>query len=121
MLDLLPPLGELPGVLESFVREVPTQRALSVFGIVGAVIYLSGFTLLQMGRMRGDSIAYAALNTIAALLVLASLAAHFNAGAFIIQVSFAAIGAVSVIAKLHARRSQRLHAFSAMRSRRDPS
>ena len=104
MMDLLAALGDVPGAIDGFVRHANAQRALSAFGIVGAVIYLSGFTLLQMGRMRGDGITYATMNTIAALLVLSSLTAQFNAGAFIIQVSFATIGAISIAAKLNRRR-----------------
>lgn len=85
---------------------------LTAAGVAGAILYLTTFTAVQAGRLRGDSITYSACNTVAALLVLSSLSVSFNTGAFIIQTSFATIGTIAIVLKLRARRIVRVRALS---------
>ncbi len=55
-------------------------------GFAGVVFYIGYYAALQGGLIRGSSYAYAALNLIAASLVLISLSASFNLSAAIVQV-----------------------------------
>lgn len=77
-----------------------TMRAypelLSVSGVVGSIIYISGFALVQSGRTCGNGSLYSASKIIAAFLVLVSLVGAFNLGAFIIQVGFIIFGLVGL-------------------------
>jgi len=68
-----------------------------ITGIAGAGIYLGAYALLQLGYVRGDSVAYAMMNILAASCVLVSMFSAFNVGSAIIQVSFIALSAISVI------------------------
>ena len=61
-------------------------------GILGAVLYVGGFALVQLERICGNGNAYAVSKIIAACLVLVSLAGAFNLGAFIIQIGFIGFG-----------------------------
>lgn len=49
-----------------------------IAGYGGVVFYLSSYGLLQMGVLRGNSYTYAALNMLAAALVLVSLFRNWN-------------------------------------------
>ncbi len=73
-----------------------TMRAypdlLTASGVVGSIIYISGFALVQRGRTCGNGSLYSASKVIAAILVLISLVGAFNLGAFIIQVGFITFG-----------------------------
>ena len=104
MIELFSSLADRVSTLASTPLNPQVEAALTACGIAGAALYLAGFALLLTGRLSGTGILYPASNTVAALLVLSSLSVSFNAGAFIIQISFAAIGAASVLMKLRARR-----------------
>ena len=104
MEELVMAFAELPRESSMLVRRMELDGILTVCGVAGALLYLTSFAAVQSGRMRGDGVAYALVNTVAALLVLSSLSVSFNAGAFIIQTSFATIGATAIILKLRSRR-----------------
>ena len=56
---------------------------LTFVGVLGAVAYVAAFVLLQTGRIKGDSIAYSALNVLGAVFVLLSLFAEWSTAAFV--------------------------------------
>ena len=56
-----------------------------VAGLVGVVVMLWAFYLLQAGKLRGDSFAYQLMNALGAGAVLLSLVNDFNLSAFVIE------------------------------------
>ncbi|AKI01336.1 hypothetical protein IMCC20628_02639 [Hoeflea sp. IMCC20628] len=87
-----------------------TMRAypdlLSASGVVGSIIYISGFALVQSGRTCGNGPLYSASKVIAAILVLISLVGAFNLGAFIIQVGFITFGLVGLGRQFSSKRDE---------------
>ena len=70
---------------------------LQTCGVIGSIIYVGGFALVQSGRTCGNGPAYSASKIIAALLVLVSLVGAFNLGAFLIQVGFIVFGVLGLV------------------------
>jgi hypothetical protein len=66
-------------------------------GLLGVFTYLGSYALLQLGFVRGSGYAYAAMNILAAFLVLISLAESFNLSSALIQVSWILLSAVGMI------------------------
>ncbi len=54
-------------------------------GIIGVVMILLAYLLLQVGRIKHNSIIYSLLNCLGALLILVSLYFEFNLSAFILE------------------------------------
>lgn len=65
-------------------------------GLVGVAFYLGSYAALQSGLLRGSGYAYAALNLIAASLVLVSLFAEWSLSSAIIQVSWIVISIIGL-------------------------
>jgi hypothetical protein len=68
-----------------------------VVGMVGAGIYLSAYTLLQTGVVRGQSYTYASLVIVAASCVAFSTIAAANMAVLAIQVSYIIISVVGIL------------------------
>lgn len=68
-----------------------------VVGMVGAGIYLTAYTLLQTGVLRGQSYTYASLVIVAASCVAFSTIAATNMAVLAIQVSYIAISLVGIL------------------------
>ena len=81
-------------VLET-MRAYPNM--LQVCGVLGSVLYVGGFALVQSGRACGNGPLYSGSKIIAALLVLISLVGAFNLGAFLIQIGFVVFGVVGLV------------------------
>ena len=60
-------------------------------GLLGVVLILLAYFLLQAGRMRGHALSYQLLNAVGALLVLVSLLYAFNLSAFLMEVAWLAV------------------------------
>lgn len=75
------------------------QPITDAIGIAGFLLYILSFNLVQMGRLCGNSVLYAAMNVAAAAFVLISLVNAFNVASFLIQVSFITIGIVGILRK----------------------
>lgn len=80
--------------LLDLMRAYPDLLQLS--GVIGSVIYVGGFALVQSGRTCGNGAVYSASKVIAALLVLISLVGAFNLGAFLIQIGFITFGVIGL-------------------------
>jgi len=65
-------------------------------GLAGTALYIGSYFLLQAGKIRGESIAYAVSNLLAAALVLFSLSYKFNLASTLIQVSWIMISLVGL-------------------------
>lgn len=73
------------------------QSLFNVVGLVGVVVYLGSYFILQAGLIRGQSYGYAGLNLFAACCVLFSLQQNFNLSAAIGQISWIAISIVGML------------------------
>ena len=60
-------------------------------GLLGVVLFLLAYFLLQVGRMRGHSLTYQLMNAFGALLVLVSLLYAFNLSAFLMELAWLAV------------------------------
>jgi len=60
-------------------------------GLLGVVLILLAYFLLQAGHMRGESLAYQLMNAFGALLVLVSLLYAFNLSAFLMELAWLAV------------------------------
>ena len=55
-------------------------------GNVGVILILLSYLLLQMSKMKSQSMCYSLMNAIGALLILVSLYYDFNLSAFVMEV-----------------------------------
>ena len=65
-------------------------------GYGGVAFYLGSYALLQLGVLKGNSYAYAALNLVAAALVLVSLMRSWNLASAIIQISWITLSVLGI-------------------------
>lgn len=72
------------------LRQYP--EVLQIIGVIGFSLYITAFTLLQTGRICGNSIGYTCFVISAASCVLISLISAFNLAAFLIQASYVSLG-----------------------------
>lgn len=77
------------------MRAYPTL--LDACGVVGSILYVGGFALVQYGRTCGNGPLYSASKIVAAILVLISLVGAFNLGAFLIQIGFVTFGVMGLM------------------------
>jgi len=73
-------------------------------GVLGTLMILAAFFLLQAGRMAGDGAAYQLLNLFGAAAVLVTLLGTFNVSVFVLESAWVL---VSVYGLIRARRSRR--------------
>lgn len=73
-------------------------------GNVGVALIVLTYLGLQLGRLDGQSVGYAAANAAGAGLVLVSLAFDFNLSAFIVEAFWVLISLVGVARGLRAAR-----------------
>lgn len=78
---------------------------LQVSGVLGSIIYVGGFALVQSGKACGNSAAYSMSKVIAATLVLISLVGAFNLSAFLIQIGFIGFGVLGLVRQIRERAS----------------
>ena len=67
-----------------------------IAGIVGVLLHLGPYAVLQMGLMSGRGYLYPSLKALATLFVLVSLSQQFNASSVFIQLSFLAISILGI-------------------------
>jgi len=81
-------------------------------GIVGVIIILIAYLLLQLDRMSQDSVFYSLLNTIGSVLILYSLYFYWNLPSGIIEIAWLLISIFGLFKAFHLRRkSQRRSAI----------
>lgn len=73
------------------------MNAFELIGVIGFISYLLSYTLLQLGKIKGDSARYTILNMISASLVLISLAESFNLASALIQIAWILISIAGLI------------------------
>ena len=62
-----------------------------LIGLIGVGCVLLAYFLLQLERVRGDSVSYLLLNLVGACLLLVSLMVTFNLASFVIEICWLAI------------------------------
>ena len=80
------------------------MNAFDVVGLLGAVLIVGLFLLLQLGRVGPQSLAYSVWNGIGALLVIVSLLDRFNLGAFLVDFAWLVVSGFGVVRCLRSRR-----------------
>ena len=73
-------------------------------GLVGTLMVLGAFFLLQAGRLNGNGIPYQLLNLFGASGVLVSLLGTFNVSVFLLEAVWVAISAYGIARTLKLRR-----------------
>ena len=77
-----------------------------VIGVVGVLLYLATYFLLQIEKLRFDDYSYLALNALAAVLIGISLVEEFNLPAFMIEVAWASISLLGIVRRLQSDASR---------------
>jgi len=76
----------------------------NIVGLVGVALVVVTYFLLQIGRVRVEQLRYSLLNAAASVLVLVSLAAHWNLSSAVIEGFWLLISLYGCVAWLRARR-----------------
>ena len=74
-------------------------------GLLGTLMILGAFFLLQAGRLSGTGLAYQLLNLFGAGGVLVSLLGTFNASVFVLELAWMLVSAYGIARTLKARRT----------------
>ncbi len=67
-----------------------------VVGMIGVVIVIMPFFLLQLGKMNADSMWYQMGNAVGSVLIIISLIYHWNFSSFVIEVSWFVISLIGI-------------------------
>ena len=73
-------------------------------GLLGTVMILGAFALLQAGRLSGTGLAYQLLNLLGAGGVLVSLLGTFNPSVFLLEAAWMAVSLYGIARSFRARR-----------------
>jgi paired small multidrug resistance pump len=73
-------------------------------GLLGTLMVLGAFFLLQAGRMPGTSIGYQLLNLFGAGGVLVSLLGTFNPAVFLLELTWVLISGYGIVRSFRSRR-----------------
>ena len=74
-------------------------------GMLGTLMVLAAFFLLQAGRLSGTGIVYQLLNLFGAGGVLVSLLGKFNVSVFLLEFTWVLISAYGIVRTIKARRT----------------
>ena len=77
-----------------------------LLGIIGVVLILATYLLLQLEKLSATSLLYSATNGLGALLILVSLIYQFNLSAFIIEAFWLLISIYGIVRYFSRNRSR---------------
>ena len=77
-----------------------------LLGIIGVVLILATYLLLQLEKLSATSLLYSATNGLGALLILVSLIYQFNLSAFIIEAFWLLISIYGLVRYFSRNRSR---------------
>ncbi|WP_347303710.1 hypothetical protein V5740_03560 [Croceibacterium sp. TMG7-5b_MA50] len=83
-----------------------TPLAADIIGLVGSALFIAAFAYANMVQVI-DKVLFNSINLVGAALLLTSLWVNFNLAAFVLETAWALIAAVSLVAALRTRASQR--------------
>ena len=75
----------------------------NIVGLLGSVLFIGAFAYANQARQL-DKLLFNGVNLIGAVLLLTSLAVHFNLAAFVLEVAWAAIALLGLVKAIIARR-----------------
>lgn len=75
-----------------------------IVGTMGVILIVATYFLLQVGRIRSDSLTFSASNAVGAAFILISLCYDFNISAFLIEFFWLLISIIGMIRYLRRRR-----------------
>ncbi|HET9818466.1 MAG TPA: hypothetical protein VFP92_04805 [Rhodanobacteraceae bacterium] len=76
----------------------------TIVGLVGTLLVLLAFFLLQVRRLHGDAMVYQLMNALGALGILVSLVfGPFNLPAFLLELAWLAISIYGLVSGRHAK------------------
>jgi hypothetical protein len=78
-----------------------------LLGIVGVVLLMAAYLMLQLNRLSSNSLQYSLLNLLGAGLIILSLWSNFNLSAFVIEVFWVLISLLGVVRHFQYRERQR--------------
>lgn len=76
-----------------------------IVGVLGMIMIVGTYFLLQMGRLSSETLMYSLLNALGAIFLIVSLNFEFNLGAMIVECFWAAISILGIFRFL-ARKSK---------------
>lgn len=82
------------------------QEYANYIGLVGVVIILVAYFMLQIERISAHGVRYSLVNLIGSLLILVSLIYHFNLASFVIEIAWLCISIYGLHRSLKKRRQQ---------------
>ena len=72
-------------------------------GLLGTVMILGGFALLQAGKLSGTGLVYQLLNLFGAAGILVSLMGKFNLAVFLLEAAWMAVSLYGIVRSFKAR------------------
>ena len=75
-----------------------------IVGIIGAILIVFTYYLLQIGKISSSGILFSFLNALGAILLIISLSFTFNLGALLIEVFWAACSIYGIIKYLRSKK-----------------
>jgi len=74
-----------------------TASFATALGLIGVAITLWAYFELQIGRLSNNALRYSVVNIIGSILIIVSLAFHWNLPSFIIELSWIAISLMGIV------------------------
>lgn len=78
---------------------------LEIIGVFGFVMYVTTYSCLTFGAVRGDSVQYFCMNLLAASMVMIGLMASFNLASAMIQGFWITMSIIGIALRLTRRRT----------------
>ena len=75
----------------------------NLVGLLGSLLFILAFAYANQAKQL-DKVLFNAVNLVGAVLLLTSLAVHFNLAAFVLEVAWAVIAVIGLVQALIARR-----------------
>lgn len=79
------------------------HEAANPIGIVGVVLVLVAYLLLQLDRLSQDSVSYSLLNTVGSIFILYSLFFFWNLASGVIEISWLVISLFGLVKSIYLR------------------
>jgi hypothetical protein len=80
-----------------------TYGVLDAVGIIGVIMLMVTYLLLQLNKLQSNALAYSLLNAIGALLIIFSLLVNFNLSAFLMEAFWVLISLIGIFRYLRPR------------------
>ena len=79
---------------------------IDLIGIIGVVIIVATYFLLQIEKIRSDDLGYSLLNILGSVLILLSILQNWNLASFLIEIFWILISFIGVYKAINKRKSE---------------